>query len=38
MGVDSSIEQRGKGFAQRCWDEDVTFLEPKKIAEWLGSR
>lgn len=32
-----SFEERAREFAQRCWDEDETFLEPKKIAEWLGA-
>lgn len=35
--VSETFEERAKGFAQRCWDEDETFLEPRKIAEWLGS-
>lgn len=29
--------ERAKEFAQKCWDEDPSFLEPRKIAEWLGS-
>ena len=32
-----SFEERAREFAQRCWDEDETFLDPKKIAEWLGT-
>lgn len=33
----TSLEERAVSFAQRCWDEDPDFMEPKKIAEWLGS-
>lgn len=32
-----AFEERGRIAAQRCWDEDASFIEPKKIAEWLGS-
>lgn len=37
MALGESLEERAKIFAQRCWDEDSSFLEPRKIAEWLGS-
>lgn len=32
-----ALEEKARIAAQRCWDEDTSFLEPKKIAEWLGS-
>ena len=32
-----NFEERAREFAQRCWDEDETFLDTKKIAEWLGT-
>lgn len=32
-----ALEEKARITAQRCWDEDKSFLEPKKIAEWLGS-
>lgn len=31
------VEAKAKVLAERCWDEDETFLERRKIAEWLGS-
>ncbi|KAK4054533.1 hypothetical protein OIV83_001027 [Microbotryomycetes sp. JL201] len=32
-----SLEVRAQRLAQRCWDEDPGFLDPKKVATWLGS-
>ncbi|PFH45519.1 hypothetical protein AMATHDRAFT_184519 [Amanita thiersii Skay4041] len=37
-GGNNDIEGRGKELAQRCWDEDETFLAREKIAEWLGGQ
>ncbi|KAL8293795.1 hypothetical protein RQP46_000496 [Phenoliferia psychrophenolica] len=37
VSAGASVEERAFSFAQRCWDEDPDFMEPKKIAEWLGS-
>ncbi|KAI5475156.1 SEC7-like domain containing protein [Pseudohyphozyma bogoriensis] len=37
LSAGAPLEERAKSFAQRCWVEDETFLEPRKIAEWLGS-
>ncbi|GAA6001536.1 hypothetical protein JCM10207_006712 [Rhodosporidiobolus poonsookiae] len=31
------LEEKASGLAKRCWDEDESFLERRKIAEWLGS-
>ncbi|KIY71151.1 hypothetical protein CYLTODRAFT_408393 [Cylindrobasidium torrendii FP15055 ss-10] len=33
---DRSPDEKGKDFAQKCWDEDDSFLSREKIAEWLG--
>ena len=32
----ATLQEKAEHLAQRCWDEDATFLQPKKIAEWLG--
>ncbi|KAI0066118.1 hypothetical protein BV25DRAFT_1835812 [Artomyces pyxidatus] len=32
----AEIDQKARDLAQRCWDEDETFLGKEKIAEWLG--
>lgn len=37
QAVGETLEEQAKDAAQRCWDEDGSFLVPKKIAEWLGS-
>lgn len=33
----SSPQDQAKQFARLCWEEDESFLDRKKIAEWLGS-
>ncbi len=30
------VETKAKAAAERCWNEDETFLPKEKIAEWLG--
>ncbi|GAA5887194.1 hypothetical protein JCM5296_004558 [Sporobolomyces johnsonii] len=37
MGEEEAWDEKASAFAKRCWDEDETFLERRKIAEWLGS-
>lgn len=32
------LEERAKVFAEKCWNEDETFLKKEKIAEWLGGQ
>ena len=32
----TSIVERARVFAERCWSEDESFLKKEKIAEWLG--
>lgn len=32
----SSVIDRARVFADRCWKEDESFLKKEKIAEWLG--
>lgn len=31
------FEEQAQTAAQRCWDEDASFIEARKMAEWLGS-
>lgn len=31
------LDEKAQHFAQKCWDEDETFLKKEKIAEWLGT-
>ncbi|BGP02291.1 hypothetical protein RTBOTA2_003978 [Rhodotorula toruloides] len=35
--TDEEVEEKARGLATRAWDEDETFLEKRKIAEWLGT-
>lgn len=34
---EEEVEEKARGLATRAWDEDETFLEKRKIAEWLGT-
>lgn len=34
--LQSSTLSKAKSFAEKCWNEDETFLRKEKIAEWLG--
>ncbi|GAA6059042.1 hypothetical protein JCM10212_001267 [Sporobolomyces blumeae] len=34
---EEELDEKARTCAKRCWDEDETFLERRKIAEWLGS-
>ncbi|EMS23943.1 SEC7-like domain containing protein [Rhodotorula toruloides NP11] len=35
--TDEEVEEKARVLATRAWDEDETFLEKRKIAEWLGT-
>lgn len=35
--VDEEENEKARNLAKRCWDEDESFLERRKIAQWLGS-
>lgn len=34
----ADVESRGREAAQKCWDEDESFVGRDKIAEWLGGQ
>lgn len=36
--TDEVVEEKARALAERCWEEDETFVERRKMAEWLGSR
>ncbi|GEM09884.1 SEC7-like domain containing protein [Rhodotorula toruloides] len=35
--TDEEVDEKARGLATRAWEEDETFLEKRKIAEWLGT-
>ncbi|BGP32385.1 hypothetical protein JCM10296v2_004166 [Rhodotorula toruloides] len=35
--TDEEVEEKARVLATRAWDEDETFLDKRKIAEWLGT-
>jgi hypothetical protein len=38
VASDLPLEKRAKILAEKCWNEDETFLKKDKIAEWLGGQ
>ncbi|BGP48501.1 hypothetical protein JCM10450v2_004377 [Rhodotorula kratochvilovae] len=34
---EEELQEKARVLAERAWDEDESFLERRKIAEWLGS-
>lgn len=32
------LQTKAKTLAERCWQEDETFLAREKIAEWIGGQ